>query len=107
MSSYPQAAFKPQRMAWNQMIEAMGLCATCDHLEGCAFRKNPDQPVLFCESFEACVSPLKETPQTQHTPRAEARSVSLYTGLCINCADAEVCVFPQKGAGGWYCEEYR
>ncbi|MFH1861542.1 MAG: hypothetical protein ABH878_01915 [bacterium] len=83
-----------------------GLCETCVHDHDCAFQKKPGGPVFFCEEFDSQGAILTAADQTGKSAQPEARSIPLYTGLCINCDDAATCVFPQKGAGGWFCEEY-
>lgn len=103
MESHPQSnAPKPSEVT----AQFGGLCVNCEHLESCAFRKNSNQPILFCEEFNVSATPMDSSPSQEPVKVSKAKQVTLYTGLCINCDHRESCVFLEAGAGGWHCEEY-
>lgn len=84
----------------------LGLCATCNHLPGCAFRRKPGSPVLFCEEFDGTEGGA-EDPGTGHSmkPRMwEEREPLL--GLCGNCDNRLHCALRAPEGGVWHCEEY-
>ena len=90
-----------------------GLCETCIYAVDCTFPRNPDQPVLFCEEFEA--NPLP-SPMLNYEAGLKIIAANLnhvaggdpgrYKGLCVNCAHRQSCQFPIPEGGIWHCEEY-
>lgn len=106
MLSYGDAVLRMQEQPRDEKTGFTGLCSTCDHDAACAFRRSPNQPVMFCEDFSAQEVPVATLTASKHSSGTTAKTVPLYTGLCVNCAEADTCVFPSKGAGGWYCEEH-
>lgn len=90
-----------------------GLCETCIYAVDCTFPRNPDQPVLFCEEFEANPLPSLETDyevglkitaaNLNHVAEGDPGKLR---GLCVNCAHRQSCQFPIPEGGIWHCEEY-
>jgi hypothetical protein len=87
--------------------QSEGLCVTCESVTNCCFQKSVTEPVLFCEEFHVSSARMQvaEMPGSVNLKK-EATGVALYTGLCMNSESKNNCVYPQAGAGGWFCEEY-
>jgi len=85
----------------------LGLCMTCIHANGCAFRRDVAQAVLECDEFDiGQTAPVK----LDVSGKAEAKSVggqpSKFKGLCVNCDVRHDCSLPKSEEGVWHCEEY-
>ena len=75
--------------------EINGLCGSCAHFEGCAYRLSTTKVIIQCEVFES----------------GDERSIRRYDdtspkGLCVNCTQSPFCHLPKDTAGVWHCEEY-
>ena len=90
----------------NENFKFYGICVNCDRKNDCAYRQDPDKPILFCEQYEvSTISPLKislKKPKKQTEPEKND-----FLGLCINCESRFTCMFPKPEGGVWHCEEYR
>ena len=75
--------------------EMSGLCGSCVHHDGCAYRINAEKVVIQCEVFES----IGGTP----VKRDES---ALLKGLCVNCNKRHDCHLPKEASGVWHCEEY-
>ena len=92
-----------------------GICRICIHESYCAYRKSISGPVLQCEECEYSESaPVKNiTGVITFLPKLSDSTVKVdggagkFKGLCVNCDDREVCVYPKPEGGIWHCEEYR
>lgn len=73
--------------------ELSGLCGSCNHYDGCVYRKNSDKVVIQCEVFE-------DSGGTLDTAEVVLK------GLCLNCSKAPLCHLPKQTSGVWHCEEY-
>ena len=86
-------------------IGANSLCATCNHVAICAYCERANQPVIFCEEFEA-----SDAPQIRLYGVGEAiveKSVDINkTGLCVNCGNVAECNYAKLNEVVLYCEEY-
>jgi hypothetical protein len=71
--------------------ELGGLCPSCIHNEGCAFRIRSEKVVIQCGQFESETTTVSSTPEK---------------GLCLNCSKAAYCHLPKEPSGVWHCEEY-
>ena len=86
-----------------QQEQFLGLCMTCIHADGCAFRRDVAQAVLECDEFDiGQVAPQKEEVIT-HT---RSNQPSPYKGLCVNCDIRQECKLDRQEEGVWHCEEY-
>jgi len=90
-----------------------GLCSTCRNAPVCTFRRDSQNPSLYCEEFEIDTDPLVKTALNDD-PVANNVSVNpgkedsnKFTGLCKNCDNRMTCIFPKPEGGIWHCEEYR
>ena len=81
------------------------LCSTCSHTEACGHRSTPEQPIFFCEMFEAAGAAAAAAP-TSRRP-ADPADAGDYKGLCMNCEHRDQCSLPKPEGGVWHCEEYR
>ena len=75
--------------------EINGLCGSCVHFEGCAYRLSTGKMIIQCEVFEC--------GNDQPIKRPEDASLK---GLCVNCSKSPVCHLPKDASGVWHCEEY-
>ena len=74
--------------------EMNGLCGSCVHFEGCAYRLNTTKVIIQCEVFESGECSINGY---------EGASLK---GLCVNCSKSAFCQLPKDAAGVWHCEEY-
>ena len=93
-------------------IKHRGLCSTCKNASFCAFPRDPDKPVFYCEEFEiekaaATRTIRKERPQATESCVTEGKGSSEFIGLCNDCENRQTCVFPRPEGGVWHCEEYQ
>jgi len=103
-------------------IEYRSLCSSCRNSGDCAFQKDRQKPVLYCEEFEIDrLQPgvficLKAGPsakiagkeKSSPTAPVDAKEDSgKFIGLCSNCDNRRTCTFPKPEGGVWHCEEYR
>ena len=104
-------------------IKHRGLCSTCKNASFCAFPRDTDKPVFYCEEFE--IGPAsagyiylpegsaptrttrKERPQATESYVTEGKDSTNFIGLCSDCDNRQTCVFPKPEGGVWHCEEYR
>ncbi len=97
-------------MSENNM-EYRSLCSSCRNSGACAFQKDRQKPVLYCEEFEIDISPsAKIAGKEKSSPTApvDAKEDSgKFIGLCSNCDNRRTCTFPRPEGGVWHCEEYR
>ena len=82
-----------------------GICVNCDHKNDCAYRQNPDKPILFCEQFEIYTEPSK-TMSIKRQKQETETDVNKFKGLCQNCENRSSCMYPKPESGVWHCEEY-
>lgn len=72
-----------------------GLCGSCVHHDGCAYRINAGKVVIQCEVFESSGG-----------VKMERQENALPKGLCLNCSKSHNCHLPKEASGVWHCEEY-
>ncbi len=86
-------------------IKADSLCATCNDVAICVYNGQANQPVIFCEEFEA-----SDAPQIRLYGVGEAvveKSIEISTtGLCLNCDNNAACNFTRENGAVFHCEEY-
>jgi len=75
--------------------ELGGLCGSCVHYQGCAYRMYTNKVVIQCEVFES----------SGGTSIKGADGV-VTKGLCVNCTKRLECHLPKEASGVWHCEEY-
>ena len=86
-------------------IGADSICATCNHVAICAFCERANQPVIFCEEFEATDAPqirLYGVGETVSGKSVETNNV----GICSNCDNIGCCNFSKENEAVFHCEEY-
>lgn len=89
--------------------ENLGLCSTCDNLQGCIYQKDQKHAVMQCEEYgESSVSDRTATrPEPEEPPAvSQPTPATVFKGLCTNCAKRETCTFVKPEIGIWHCEEY-
>lgn len=80
---------------------------TCNHALTCSFRRNPDQPVIFCDEFDSYTPPVTEDISSEPAPTLnDLNEWDQYKGLCVNCENRKDCAIRDKEIGVWHCEEY-
>jgi hypothetical protein len=93
-----------------------GLCRICIHEPYCTYKKNISRPVLQCEECECQESTSGKnvagvissfSPKLYNSAAKVERDTGKYSGLCENCEDRDVCVYPKPEGGVWHCEEYK
>lgn len=88
-----------------QTIGADSICATCNHVAICVFCGPTNQPVIFCEEFEA-----SDAPQIRLYGVGEAiveKPVEKNrAGLCVNCENISECSYSRVNEEVFHCEEY-
>jgi hypothetical protein len=92
-----------------QPIEKTGLCVTCVRRAECAYPRNTDQPVVFCEEFDSQLPAdvAEETqPEAAVITEEQMKVWDEYKGLCVNCDSRENCAIRNAEIGVWHCEEY-
>ena len=72
-----------------------GLCGSCIHHDGCAYRMNTGKVVIQCEVFDSSGGSAAKREQNV-----------LLRGLCLNCNKSHNCHLPREASGVWHCEEY-
>ncbi|MEP2669216.1 MAG: hypothetical protein ABJH04_09480 [Cyclobacteriaceae bacterium] len=82
--------------------ELSGLCNTCAHKYGCAYRIRSSKLMLQCELFEL----EKENHINRIGWGYEELKVNSRKGLCSNCLNEPHCQLPNAIGGVWHCEEY-
>ncbi len=86
-------------------IKADSLCATCNNVAICVYNGQANQPVIFCEEFEA-----SDAPQIRLYGVGEAvaeKSIEINKiGLCVNCDNIATCSYSKANEEVVYCEEY-
>jgi len=87
-------------------VEHRDLCSTCNHAPTCPNRGTLDDPVFFCEEFDAYV-PVAATGGLAAGTVGPVAVPQLQKGLCANCENRETCTMPSPEGGVWHCEEYR
>jgi len=93
-----------------EWIMSKGLCATCNEAPDCAYARQAEAPILFCEMFDDSqpdgppqVEEKKDEVHSSEMPATESH----LKGLCVNCENRQTCAFPKPPEGIWHCEEYR
>ncbi|HRU06819.1 MAG TPA: hypothetical protein P5137_13710 [Candidatus Brocadiia bacterium] len=81
-----------------------GLCVNCKHVFHCEYLKGGDRHVSQCEEYE-CGPRARR--QAGGAPAAAQPAKTKALGLCSNCDEREVCVYPKPEGGVWRCAEYR
>ena len=83
--------------------EVKGICLNCNHVPTCTHRaRNRDVAIYECEDYDgATVAVIRPHAATAEPDYGE------FKGLCMNCADREICRFPKPEGGVWHCHEYR
>lgn len=85
----------------------MGLCMTCIHAQGCAFRRDVAQAVLECDEFDIGQTAPAKFDITLGAPAAiKDDELSKFKGLCVNCDVRQDCKLSKPEEGVWHCEEY-
>ena len=83
-----------------------GLCSTCNNAPECSYIAGREKrPVICCEEFDGSAPPIPAPLAACFADPPGCRPVKLM-GLCVNCAQLEVCRFPKPEGGIWHCEEY-
>ena len=93
-------------------MEHRSLCSSCKYSGDCAFQKDRQKPILYCEEFEIDTSPLEKTTEDKKPPflaalDPEDKDSEKFIGLCTNCNNRKTCVYPKPEGGIWHCEEYQ
>lgn len=89
------------------VVEPKGLCVTCNHIATCSFRRDPGQPVIFCDEFDSYAPSFTEEAVTESAPSIQdLNEWDQYKGLCVNCEHRKNCAIRDKEIGVWHCEEY-
>ena len=92
-----------------------GICKVCVHESDCTYKKSITRPVLQCEEFECfengsgknVAGMISFSPKLHNSKDEVDSGTGKYKGLCENCDDREVCVYPKPEGGVWHCEEYK
>jgi len=89
-----------------------GLCISCKHASTCTFPRDPQRPAFYCEEFEIEITTSKKmtrdnTSRSKESSVVEVKGSSMLIGLCSDCENSQICVFPKPEGGVWHCEEYR
>ena len=95
-----------QHMEW---LMAASLCANCKHQSDCVYLLKAASPIIECELHECGLSSkpqLVVAKKQVPSDTAEQLAADEPLGLCINCANLQVCMLPKHEGGNWYCEEY-
>ena len=83
------------------------LCSTCNHAPTCGNHSTPENPVFYCEEFDAYVPMTPPKSSVSVSAPTEMIDSDKYKGLCSNCENREACMLPKPEGGIWHCEEYR
>ena len=98
-----------------ETVHSIGLCATCNNFPDCAYLRNSEEPVLFCEDFDCSLPssrtsivqpnfvPIIPDPETDIEKKGYFKE---YIGLCKSCKKLPMCTFTKPGGGSWRCEYY-
>ena len=98
-----------------ETVYSIGLCATCNNFPDCAYLRNSEEPVLFCEDFDCSLPssrtsivrpnlvPIIPDPETDIKKKGCFKE---YIGLCKSCKKLPMCTFTKPGGGTWRCEYY-
>ena len=89
----------------NDEFKFYGICVNCDSKDDCAYRQDPDKPILFCEQYEVSTIPPQKISLIKQEKQTETESNN-FRGLCMNCESRSSCMFPKPEGGVWHCEEY-
>ena len=93
------------------------ICQTCNYASECVHYQNSQiacKPIWFCENFDNTTALQvaeneeiysEERSSQSSKPGIEAISGRM-KGLCINCDNRALCLFPIVEGGVWHCEEY-
>ena len=95
-----------QRM---QRLIAASLCANCKHQSDCVYLLKASSPIVECELHECGLSSkprLVVVKMQTSSDAAQPFAADEPLGLCINCANLQVCMLPKHEGGIWHCEEY-
>ena len=84
------------------------LCGTCNHRPGCINRGTVEEPVFYCEEFDAYIPVSRVSLGSASQASSNGKKGSdKYKGLCLNCEDRKTCTIRDLEGGVWHCEEYR
>lgn len=84
-----------------RLEQAVGLCGSCAHAEGCVLRRE-GTVVQFCEEFEVLAGESRRVfPAVASTEPVEAAE-----GLCATCLNRDDCRLRAVDGSVWFCEEY-
>jgi hypothetical protein len=84
----------------------LGLCMTCVHADGCAFRRDVSQAVLECDEFDMGPGPKSVIEVPSVSAVKVGGQDTAFKGLCVNCDVRNECKLPRPEEGVWHCEEY-
>jgi hypothetical protein len=94
-----------QQVEEKKKEEFLGLCMTCIHADGCAFRRDVSQAVLECDEFDVGQTSAISFDMPSVSESRDDGSVK-FKGLCVNCDVRHECKLPRPEEGVWHCEEY-
>jgi len=94
-----------------------GICRTCIYESECVHYQNCQRiskPIWFCENFDNETWLQVTENETIHLEERSSKSSNpgigeipgRMKGLCINCDNRALCMFPNQDGGVWHCEEY-
>ena len=84
------------------------LCWTCNHHPRCINRGTVEQPVFYCEEFDAYIPVSRVFLGSASRASSNGKKGSgQYRGLCSNCEERKTCTMRDLEGGVWHCEEYR
>lgn len=115
MSKVEKVVTKSWEAVLPETSDYQGLCLTCVHAPGCAYRQNAAQIILECNEFDdRTAGDLRLAQDATSAPKTvrfqsdfEASNSGKFMGLCVNCDYRENCKLPKTDGGIWHCEEYR
>ncbi len=93
------------------------ICQTCIYASECVHYQNSQivcKPIWFCENFDnrtsLQVAEKEEINSEERSSQSSKPGIEAIPGrmkgLCINCDNRALCLFPIVEGGVWYCEEY-
>ncbi len=106
----PVTKKREARQADKPKTEYKGLCANCNNAEHCSYARNARKPVMYCEMHDdyAPAPPRADLSEVLRPDPSELKpELPKSKGLCVNCADRDVCVYAQREGSVWHCEMYR
>ncbi len=93
------------------------ICQTCIYASECVHYQNSliaSKPIWFCANFDILASlQVAENEEIYSEERSSQSSKPCIEaipgrmkGLCSNCDNRALCLFPIVEGGVWHCEEY-